>query len=65
MWSSTLTDKIGLMLPCSVVIQQLGSERVEVAAVDPVASMQAVENPALTQVAQQVQAKLVRVMARL
>jgi uncharacterized protein (DUF302 family) len=51
-------DKIGTMLPCNVVVQELSSGVVEVAAVDPVASMQAVGNPALEQVANQIQAKL-------
>ena len=41
-------DKIGTMLPCNVIVQQLGPDQVEVSAVDPVASMQAVRNPALT-----------------
>ena len=37
-------DKIGTMLPCNIIIQELGDNEIEVAAVDPVASMQAVEN---------------------
>lgn len=38
-------DKVGLMLPCNVIVQQSGSGEVEVAAIDPVASMQAIDNP--------------------
>ncbi len=38
-------DKIGLMLPCSVVVQQLGSGHVGVAAVDPVAAMRSRTRP--------------------
>lgn len=56
---------IGTMLPCNVVVQELNDGKVEVAAVDPIASMQAVENPALAGVAEQVQLKLKAVMDRL
>lgn len=44
-------DKIGTMLPCNVIVHELGPDEVEVAAVDPVASMQAVDNPALAETA--------------
>lgn len=37
-------DKIGTMLPCNVIVQELSANEIEVAAVDPIASMQAVEN---------------------
>ncbi len=53
-----LEDKIGVMLPCNVVVQDVGGGRVEVAAIDPIASMQAVENDALGAIATEVQAKL-------
>jgi len=43
-------DKIGTMLPCNVIVQEAGGES-EVAAVDPVASMQAIQNPALAAIA--------------
>ncbi len=46
------------MLPCNVIVQQAAEGTVEVAAVDPVASMQAIENPGLRDVAEQVRAKL-------
>jgi uncharacterized protein (DUF302 family) len=51
-------DKIGTMLPCSVIVQETPDGAVEVAAIDPIASMQAVQNPALGDIANQVQAKL-------
>lgn len=51
-------DKIGTMLPCNVIVQQLEGGRSEVAAIDPIASMRAVDNPNLTEVAQQIQDKL-------
>ncbi|MGZ8370424.1 MAG: DUF302 domain-containing protein [Caulobacteraceae bacterium] len=52
-----LEDKIGTMLPCNVVVQEVDGGA-EVAAVDPVASMRAVENPALLEKAAQVREKL-------
>jgi uncharacterized protein (DUF302 family) len=58
-------DKIGTMLPCNVIVQELPSGRVEMAAIDPVASMQAVGNSALADVAVEVQAKLAAVIERL
>jgi uncharacterized protein (DUF302 family) len=53
-----LEDKIGTMLPCNVIVQQHADGGVEVSAVDPVASMQAIKNPDLAEVANEVQAKL-------
>ena len=55
-------DKIGTMLPCNVIVQEIDEGQVEVAAIDPVASMQAVSNPALKDVAEKVQAKLKKVI---
>ena len=49
-----LEDKIGTMLPCNVIVQQHADGTVEVSAVDPVASMQAIENPRLAEVANEV-----------
>lgn len=57
-----IEDKIGTMLPCNVIVQQLAEGKVEIAAIDPVASMQAVENPGLRQVAGQVREKLQKVV---
>jgi uncharacterized protein (DUF302 family) len=57
-----LEDKIGTMLPCNVIVQEHAGGRVEVSAVDPVASMQAIENPGLADVANEVRAKLKRVI---
>ena len=53
-----LEDKVRTMLPCNVVVQELGPRRVEVAAVNPVASMMAIENPDLQAKAAAVRAKL-------
>ena len=51
-------NKIGTMLPCNVVVQQREDEVVEVSAVDPIASMQAIDNPKLAETAQSVQRML-------
>jgi uncharacterized protein (DUF302 family) len=51
-------DKIGTMLPCNVIIQEIPGVGVEVAAVDPVASMQAVGNPELEEIAVRIREKL-------
>lgn len=58
-------DKIGIMLPCNVIVQEISEGEVEIAAVDPVASMKAVENPALLEIANQVQEKLRKVIKSL
>lgn len=60
-----LENKVGTMLPCNVVVRDAGNGQIEVAAVDPVASMQAIDNPALKQAASVVRAKLEKVIARL
>ena len=49
---------IGAMLPCNVVVQEAECGKTEIAAIDPVASMQAVENPSLRQIAEEVRSKL-------
>ena len=46
-----IEDKVGTMLPCNVIVQQRDRGKVEVSAVDPVASMQAIDNPKLAAVA--------------
>ncbi|PJA80370.1 MAG: hypothetical protein CO148_03565 [Nitrospirae bacterium CG_4_9_14_3_um_filter_41_27] len=58
-------DKIGTMLPCNVIVQELADGKVEIAAVDPVASMQAIENPKLKNIAEQVRDKLKKVIENL
>ncbi|MDX1828691.1 MAG: DUF302 domain-containing protein [Lutibacter sp.] len=55
-------DKIGIMLPCNVIIEQDEDESITVAVVDPIASMGAVENPNLEGIAQEVQQKLKRII---
>ncbi|MBF5091083.1 DUF302 domain-containing protein [Novosphingobium sp. NBM11] len=53
-----IEDKVGTMLPCNVVVQDVGGGKVEVAAIDPVASMMAIENPELKHAAEMVREKL-------
>lgn len=57
--------KIGTMLPCNVIVRETSEGWIEIAAVDPLASMQAVDNPQLTGIAREVQAKLKKVIVSL
>jgi uncharacterized protein (DUF302 family) len=61
----TVEDKIGTMLPCNVVVQQNADGKVEVSAVDPVASMSAIKNPKLSGIAGQVSELLKQVIAEI
>ncbi len=61
----TAEDKIGTMLPCNVIVQQLDGGKVEIAAVDPAASMAAVQNDDLGKIAGTVRAKLSQVIETL
>ena len=51
-------DKIGTMLPCNVIVQEKTPGKVEISAVDPLASMQAIENENLGSMAIEVKSKL-------
>ena len=55
-------NKIGTMLPCNIIVQELDDGKVEVAAVNPAASMLAVDNHNLTEVANEIEEKLQRVI---
>lgn len=57
-----MEDKVGTMLPCNLVVQQQGDGKIEVAAINPVASMQAIDNPQLKQAAAAVRDKLSKVI---
>jgi uncharacterized protein (DUF302 family) len=52
------------MLPCNVVVRDAGGGQTEIAAIDPVASMLAIDNPALKEAAQAVRSKLARAVAQ-
>ena len=56
-------DKIGTMLPCNVIVQDLGDGKIEVAAINPAVSMEHVGNPTLSKIAEAVAGKLQRVIA--
>ena len=56
-------DKIGTMLPCNVIVQELGPGRVEIAAINPLVAMDSVGNPALSKIAETVAGKLQRAIA--
>jgi uncharacterized protein (DUF302 family) len=58
-------DKIGTMLPCNVIVQELTVNQIEVAAVNPIASMMAVQNQALEELAKEVTDKLQKLIIRL
>lgn len=58
-------DKIGTMLPCNVIVQEKSEGEIEVAAVDPVASMQAVGNQGLGEIANEIRGKLKAVIDKL
>jgi uncharacterized protein (DUF302 family) len=54
-------DKVGIMLPCNVIVQEK-ENGVEIAAVDPVALMQAIDNPKLGEIADEIRRRLHRVI---
>ncbi|HHC80837.1 MAG TPA: DUF302 domain-containing protein [Flavobacteriia bacterium] len=58
-------DKIGTMLPCNVIVQERQQGAIEVSAVDPAASMQAIQNEALAEIATEIRNKLEKVILRL
>lgn len=58
-------DKIGVMLPCNVIVEEHENGDVEVSAVDPVASMSAVGNSSLEEIATEVQQRLKKVIEAL
>ncbi|MGB5885013.1 MAG: DUF302 domain-containing protein [Desulfobulbales bacterium] len=57
-------DKIGTMLPCNVIVQETEDGKVEIAAIDPVASMQSVQNESLGEIATIIRAKLKQVIEK-
>ena len=57
--------KIGTMMPCNVIVQELPDGTIDVSAVDPLASMQSIQNPELQGIAEEIQLKLKKVIAQL
>ncbi len=58
-------DKIGVMLPCNVIVQEKVAGQVEVSAVDPIASMQAIENQELADIAAEMGKRLQKIIMEL
>lgn len=58
----TAEDKVGVLLPCNVIVQELDVSKVEVAIVNPIDSMQSVKNAALESIASEVTDKLKKVL---
>ncbi len=58
-------NKVGVMLPCNIIVQELDHNNIEVAAVDPVASMMAIKNDNLIGIANEIKDKLNRVIKSL
>jgi len=58
-------EKVGVMLPCNVVVIDKENGTVEVAAVHPMASMMSIQNPALLPLAEEITARLKRVIEKL
>ena len=58
-------NKIGTMLPCNVIVQERNPGEIEVSAVDPIASMQAIENQELGGLAMEIREKLSKVIEAL
>jgi len=58
-------DKIGTMLPCNVIVQEINPGIIEVAAINPMASMMAVENKQLIEIADEITAKLENIIEKL
>ncbi len=58
-------DKVGTMLPCNVIVQQLDDNSIEVAAVNPLASMQAIDNSDLKEIADEITEKLKKVISNI
>jgi uncharacterized protein (DUF302 family) len=56
---------IGTMLPCNVIVQEMDDGKIDVSAVDPLASMQAIQNPELQIIAEEIQLKLKKVIEQL
>ncbi len=57
--------RIGTLLPCNVIVRELDDGQVEVAAIDPLASMQAVRNPQLRGIAEEIRMKLLNVLEQI
>ena len=57
-----IEDKLGVLLPCNVIVRETADRRVEVASVDPVVSMDRTGNAALASTAEEVRRRLASVI---
>ena len=64
-YALTHEDKVGVLLPCNVIVQEHEGGQVEVVAMDPLGPMEAIGNPALTEMATEVRTRLERVLSGL
>ena len=60
-----IEDKLGVLLPCNVIVRETPDRKVEVASVDPVAAMERTDNPALRATAEEVRRLLTKVVSQL
>jgi len=60
-----IEDKLGVLLPCNVIVRETPDQKVEVASVDPVASMERTGNPTLRSTAEEVRRLLTKVVSQL
>ncbi len=60
-----LEDKLGVLLPCNVIVRETADKKVEVASVDPVAAMERTANPALQSTAEEVRRRLTHALTQL
>ena len=60
-----IEDKLGVLLPCNVIVRDAGDGQTEVAAIDPVASMDRTGNPELASIAEEVRVRLRRAVERI
>jgi uncharacterized protein (DUF302 family) len=61
----TIEDKLGVLLPCNVIVRERPDGRIEVASVDPVVAMERTGNPALARMAEEVRRRLSKVISAL
>jgi uncharacterized protein (DUF302 family) len=59
-----IEERLGVLLPCNVIVRETTDRRVEVASIDPVSAMERTDNPALRQMAEQVRRLLVEAIAQ-
>ena len=59
-----IEERLGVLLPCNVIVRETSDQRIEVASIDPVAAMERTENPALKKTAEEVRRLLAQAIAQ-